>query len=779
MMIDRLFPKAYKRYRSLPVLGSILDGFAASSCQRGFAPGTVRNQVKHARQIDRFLQQCGVRRLSDVSPHALQEAHEYFYPRFPSIAATARHLEHFIDQTHGLETPSPKPSTPIDVELDRYANYLSQVRGLVSTTIHSHCRSVKEFLEDFGFGENGRALAELTTKGVDNFLCQCGHRFNRHSLQHVVAYLRSFLRFQYEQGGLSTPLHTMIDTPRVYRFEQLPRHLVWETVEALLNSIDRSDAHGIRDYTMLFLIATYGLRACEIVSLTLDDIDWRAGTIRIRQRKTGNSLILPLTNTVAKILIQYLKKSRPNLLYRHLFLRVRAPHGLLKATAVTEVFQRRVSLSGLDIPHQGSHCLRHSYAVHLLRQGESTKVIGDLLGHHSAESTCVYLRLAIEDLRSVALPVPSVERVDDLGMIRPITSRRGAGKRGVPASVSRTVSDTLRSSLANDIQDYLQMKWSLGRTYAVGTATLRALDAFLADFYPTARKMTGEIFGRWSGTLSHLTPTVRRGRMQIVRSFCLYCRRSKPENFVPDDLTFPPNHPRPMPYIFPEHEVARLIAATQSLPPDRDSPLRAQTIRLAIILLYTTGLRRGELLRLKLSDFDASQATLRIDCTKFHKSRIIPLSPSVVEEVTTYLLLRRQTGLVMGATSALIWNRRGGPEGKSYSGTSLQSIWHALCSALRILTPEDKPPRIHDLRHSFAVNVLQRWYQTAQHVQAKLPLLSTYMGHVSIVSTHYYLPFVEGIRSEASARFHRNFGRGLGEYAAQRPLAGMQEGGVS
>jgi site-specific recombinase XerD len=218
--------------------------------------------------------------------------------------------------------------------------------------------------------------------------------------------LRSFLRFLSARGEVEPGFETQIDTPRLYRDEQLPRSLPWETVRSFLASIDRESKCGMRDYTIFLLIATYGLRSSDIVSLTLDDIQWRAGRIRVPQRKTRAPLFLPLTDEIGTCLIQYLRHARPSLSYRELFLRARAPAGLLKPTAVTEAFQAWTRRSGLDIPFRGAHCLRHSYAVHLLRQGTSLKTIGDLLGHRTAESTCVYLRLAIEDLRSVALPLP-------------------------------------------------------------------------------------------------------------------------------------------------------------------------------------------------------------------------------------------------------------------------------------------------------------------------------------------------------------------------------------
>jgi site-specific recombinase XerD len=198
-----------------------------------------------------------------------------------------------------------------------------------------------------------------------------------------------------------------IDTARVYRDEKLPRALPWETIRAFLRSIDRSTSMGRRDYAMFMLIVTYGLRACEVVSLKLDDIGWRSMQLRVSRPKVRSALVLPLTDEVAAAMLAYLQAGRPDLSHREVFLRERAPTGTLKPTAVTEAFQGRVRRSGLPILYQGPHCLRHSLAVHLLRQGTPLKVIGDLLGHRSAESTCVYLRLDVEDLREVAIELPT------------------------------------------------------------------------------------------------------------------------------------------------------------------------------------------------------------------------------------------------------------------------------------------------------------------------------------------------------------------------------------
>jgi len=224
------------------------------------------------------------------------------------------------------------------------------------------------------------------------------------------------------RGEIPPGLETQIDTARVYRGEQLPRAFPWETVRALLTAIDRTTPMGLRDYAMFLLIATYGLRACEIVTLTLDDVEWRAARLRIPQRKTRSALWLPLTDEVGTALLDYLRHGRAALTvrrkrvpfqagtphsYRELFLRHRTPIGVLKPTAIAEAFQAWSRRSGLAIPFQGVHCLRHSYALYLLRSGLSLKTIGDLLGHRTFESTCVYLRLAVDDLREVALDLPA------------------------------------------------------------------------------------------------------------------------------------------------------------------------------------------------------------------------------------------------------------------------------------------------------------------------------------------------------------------------------------
>ena len=275
-----------------------------------------------------------------------------------------------------------------------------------------HRATVSEFLAYCGKHVDAQLDDHLRTLDIgviEGFLKNVAKRLGRHSLQHTVAHLRCFLRFLAARGLAPANLDDGIDTPRVYRKERLPRALPWDTVLSFLRSIDRSTPMGRRDYAMFLLVVTYGLRTCEVASLRLDDIAWREGRLHVARSKVRTPLMLPLTKEVGAAILAYLQDGRPTLAHREVFLRARAPAGTLKPTAVTEAFQGWVRRSNLPIPYQGPHCLRHSLALHLLRQGASLKAIGDLLGHRSPESTCVYLRLHVADLRGVALDLPPEE----------------------------------------------------------------------------------------------------------------------------------------------------------------------------------------------------------------------------------------------------------------------------------------------------------------------------------------------------------------------------------
>lgn len=315
-----------------------------------------------------------------------------------------------------------------------------------------------------------------------------------------------------------------------------------------------------------------------------------------------------------------------------------------------------------------------------------------------------------------------------------------------------TASGPRPPSLGDGIASYLALKQALGRRFVHETALLRGLERFLTAQAPDAPALDAETFAAWSLTLAHLSPTTRRNRMRVVRNLCLYLQRTNPEGFVPDPATFPPPSPAERPYIFSEEEIVRLLKAADALPPRSTSPLRSLAYRLSVVLLYTAGLRRGELVRLTLSDYDPNERTLLIRASKFHKSRLVALSADAVAELETYLVARRR--LPHDAHSPLLVCSHGGLRGRS--GGGFGQGMRRLFALAGLRTATGKLPRVHDLRHTHAVHALLRWYHAGVDVQARLPALATSMGHVSVVSTAYYLALLDPIAQAASERFARH-----------------------
>jgi integrase/recombinase XerD len=304
------------------------------------------------------------------------------------------------------------------------------------------------------------------------------------------------------------------------------------------------------------------------------------------------------------------------------------------------------------------------------------------------------------------------------------------------------------STLAPFIRDYLQLKRALGRGYTHEEHILRLADSFLAR---TGSDLTSDSFVQWCLTQHYKTSGVRRNQMRVVRNLCLYRRRREPNCFVPDLSEFPPLHQPVRPYIFTESEIASLIRVADTLKSTTGCPLRRETFRLAIVLLYTTGMRRGEVLDLRISDYDPHENTVLIRESKFHKSRLLALSADGVREIEAYLEARRHADLPASADCHLLWNRYKG--GKGYTGTGLSDTLKKLFRLAGIRKPTGKPPRVHDLRFTFAAHALMRWYRSGAGLRTKLPFLATYMGHVSIVSTEYYLRFSEDRLAAATDRF--------------------------
>jgi integrase/recombinase XerD len=316
--------------------------------------------------------------------------------------------------------------------------------------------------------------------------------------------------------------------------------------------------------------------------------------------------------------------------------------------------------------------------------------------------------------------------------------------------------DSYKSTIAPDLISYISLKQALGRRFESGSIILLYLDRFLCTLKRPSPDLTADTFWKWYHTMTSISNNTKLNRLRTVQQFCLYRRRKDPACFVPDSAQFPIAGKPIRPYIFSNIEIARLLYHSRSISVSSRSPLRAATIRMAIVLLYTTGLRRGELLRLTRSDYNRAEQTLTIHSSKFYKSRLLPIPNDVAIEVEKFIEIHKSACPQLPVDSPLFLNPVYGE--KAYCGGQLRKNMHLLFNLAGIRKPDGSFPRIHDFRASFAINALLRWYHEGFNIQAKLPFLAAYMGHISVLSTYYYLQWIEPLASAAGSLFATHYG---------------------
>jgi site-specific recombinase XerD len=287
---------------------------------------------------------------------------------------------------------------------------MNGLRGLAQPTVSDRSAEARRFLDWLGKRATREELATLSLLEVDAYIKDRSSSMSRRSLKSVSTNIRSLLRWLYITGQITQDLSSTVIATSLNVFESIPSALRVEDVKKVL-AVTRRDCtpKGMRDYAILMLLSTYGVRAGEITALRLDDVDWRKEVIRIHHSKTGTTSYLPLLAEVGEAILKYLQKSRPTTSVREIFIRCRAPYRPLRdGSSLYGLVQYRLNASAVTTPgKRGPHAFRHARAVSMLRATVPVKEIGDLLGHRAADSTLIYLKLATEDLRAVALEIPT------------------------------------------------------------------------------------------------------------------------------------------------------------------------------------------------------------------------------------------------------------------------------------------------------------------------------------------------------------------------------------
>ena len=299
-------------------------------------------------------------------------------------------------------TPSPSPRSPV---LAAYEEYRQCHRGVAVATLRRDIDTATAFIKSLRSA--GRDIRRTRAVDIDRFVESLSMHVGRRTGASSCSSLRGFLRFLFATRRLRYDLSDCVIAPRYRIDEGPPRSLPWEDIRRILRAVPRDRPMGLRDYAMLLVMTTYGLGSGEVVHLELGDVDWQAGILRVRRRKTGVPLELPLLPAVAQALATYLRRGRPSQTLEHtIFVSLALPHRPLTTSAIRHRIREYAHRAGISTAKLGAHIFRHSHATRQIDAGAPFKIVGDILGHLRPASTSVYVRVALRRLRMVALPVP-------------------------------------------------------------------------------------------------------------------------------------------------------------------------------------------------------------------------------------------------------------------------------------------------------------------------------------------------------------------------------------
>lgn len=370
--------------------------------------------------IRRFRAYCARRHLDERSELTLKGAHRFiaWYGRrrhlgtgpWRASARTAMFSLNRVYQVLGLNAPrwhsptvKPLATTPLQ---KAFVAYLLDHRGSPEITVRKQLAHLRKLLSHLQW--RGLHWRSVQLSHIDQFLIECAHRYARTTTADIASSVRTFLRFLQATGRRDSALAESVIAPVTRKHERPRRALTWEQVQRLLGVVDRRSTRGMRDYALLLLMTAYGFGAGEVIRLRLDDIDWRAGTLRVMRPKTGTVFTLPLLPQVAKVLARYVREARPpQTATRHLFVQMKVPFSpLCASSAIRHILIKHAKAAGIEAAYLGAHVLRHTHAARQIDLGARPRVVSDILGHRDPESVSAYVRIATEKLREISLPVP-------------------------------------------------------------------------------------------------------------------------------------------------------------------------------------------------------------------------------------------------------------------------------------------------------------------------------------------------------------------------------------
>lgn len=400
---------ADKRLRNNPLVLH-LRSFATLLVDDGYADSTMQSKLWLLAEFGQWLGQSGLsvtdldERLVETFINGRQREGRLHRGNLESLRQFLVHLR------RGGIVPSPKrgcDESPLRDVLSRYEKHLRLERGLTTSTVDNYQPFIRDFLVE-RFRERPFHLGELKPSDISAFILRHAHSMRAGRGRLIGTAFRSFFRFLFRNGELEADLSASVPAVAAWRLSTVPKYLLPEEIERVLGGCDRQTSTGRRDYAILLLLARLGIRAGEVVSLKLDDIDWRSGEIIVRGKGLFHDR-MPLPPDVGEALTSYLRVDRPACKTRRVFVCMKAPRrGFAGPSTVTTIVRRALDRADLHPAFKGAHLLRHSLATAMLRSGATMGEIGEVLRHRLTNTTEIYAKVDFDGLRSLAPPWPGV-----------------------------------------------------------------------------------------------------------------------------------------------------------------------------------------------------------------------------------------------------------------------------------------------------------------------------------------------------------------------------------
>lgn len=392
-------------------IGEPIECYVEWLTENHFSSRTVLRRVPIVMRFGQYAWDHGARTLEDL-PAYIDPFAEMWFRRGHNRKSECAHkqitneIKNPIKKMLGFVIPDlcgngrthkndPFPSIP------GFFRYLREERGLRETSIWHYQHDLRAF-EAYLTRIDLHDLSELSPVVLGAFLTEHGTDLSASSCTGFTSSVRVFLGYLFREGVTKRDLRPVVEGPRKYRLSDIPRSITWDEVRRMLETVDRRTSHGKRDYAILLLLVTYGLRAHEVADLTLDSIDWKREQLYVAGRKAGHSTAYPLSPIVGQAILEYLRV-RTHTTDRHLFLRFLAPLKPYTYSSISTRVALYLRKAGISVHRAGSHTLRHTCVQRLVDAHFSFKTIGDYVGHRSVDSTAIYTKIDVETLREIAL----------------------------------------------------------------------------------------------------------------------------------------------------------------------------------------------------------------------------------------------------------------------------------------------------------------------------------------------------------------------------------------